>query len=132
MPRILPSRIGMLPPSSTQETSGLRGLVEPVTPLVLDARNLDREIVQEFQERVDYSAKRHPSSPGSSINSPHGLILFAGVCVLCSRGCGFVSNHDRRAYFSIVPIQLAEGRDCFRAYKRRCEQCCSDSGRTKA
>jgi hypothetical protein len=75
----------MLPPSSTQETSGLRGLVEPVTPLVLDARNLDREIVQEFQERVDYSAKKHPSSPGSSINSPHGLILFAGVCVLCSR-----------------------------------------------
>jgi predicted DCC family thiol-disulfide oxidoreductase YuxK len=58
---------------------------------------------------VDYSAKRHPSSPGS-INSPHGLILFAGVCVLCSRGCGFVSNHDHRAYFCIVPIQLAEGR----------------------
>jgi predicted DCC family thiol-disulfide oxidoreductase YuxK len=85
-------------------------LVEPVSLLVLDARNLDHEIVQEFQERVDYSAKRHPSSPGSSINSPHGLILFAGVCVLCSRGRGFVSNHDRRAYFRIVPIELAEGR----------------------
>src|SRR5580700_3245217 len=54
-------------------------LVEPASLLVVDARNLDREIVQEFQERVDYSAKRHPSSPGSSINSPHGLILFAGV-----------------------------------------------------
>ena len=106
-------------------------LVEPASLLVLDARNLDREIVQEFQERVDYSAKRHPSSPGS-INSPHGLILFAGVGVLCSRGCGFVSNHDRRANFRIVPIQLVEGRDCFRAYKRGCEQCCSDSGRTKA
>jgi hypothetical protein len=37
-------------------------LVEPTSLLVLDARYLDREIVQEFQERVDYSAKRHPSS----------------------------------------------------------------------
>jgi predicted DCC family thiol-disulfide oxidoreductase YuxK len=35
-----------------------------------------------------------------SINSPHGLILFDGVRVLCSRGCGFVSKHDRVAYFS--------------------------------
>src|SRR4249920_4096955 len=51
-----------------------------------------------------------PKSPGG-INSPHGLILFDGVCVLCSRGCGFVSKHDRRAYFSIVPMQLAEARD---------------------
>jgi hypothetical protein len=75
-------------------------LVEPASLLVLDARNLDREIVQEFQERVDYSAKRHPSSPGSSINSPHGLILFDGVCVLCSRGCGFVSKRDRRGYIT--------------------------------
>ena len=38
-------------------------------------------------------------------------ILFDGVCVLCSRGCGFVNNHDRRAYFRIVPMQLAEARD---------------------
>jgi predicted DCC family thiol-disulfide oxidoreductase YuxK len=38
-------------------------------------------------------------------------ILFDGVCVLCSRGCGFVSKHDRRAYFRIVPMQLAEARD---------------------
>ena len=52
--------------------------------------------------------------PGS-INSPHGLILFDGVCVLCSRGCGFVSKHDRRAYFRIVPMQLAEARDLVRS-----------------
>ena len=50
-----------------------------------------------------------PESPGG-INSPHGLILFDGVCVLCSRGCGFVSKRDRRGYFRFVPIQLAEGR----------------------
>ena len=39
-----------------------------------------------------------PKSPGG-INSPHGLILFDGVCVLCSRGCRFVSKRDRRGYF---------------------------------
>ena len=48
-------------------------------------------------------------SPGGS-NSPQGLILFDGVCVLCSRGCHFVSKRDRRGYFRFVPIQLAEGR----------------------
>jgi predicted DCC family thiol-disulfide oxidoreductase YuxK len=50
-----------------------------------------------------------PKSPGG-INSPHGLILFDGVCVLCSRGCRFVSERDRRSYFRFVPIQVAEGR----------------------
>ena len=54
-----------------------------------------------------------PKSPGS-IDSPHGLILglilFDGVCVLCSRGCGFVSKRDRRGYFRFVPMQMAEGR----------------------
>jgi predicted DCC family thiol-disulfide oxidoreductase YuxK len=48
-------------------------------------------------------------SPGG-VNSPHGLILFDGVCVFCSRGCRFVSKRDRRGYFRFVPIQLAEGR----------------------
>jgi hypothetical protein len=28
--------------------------------------------------------------------------LFDGVCVLCSRGCGFVSKRDRRGYFRFV------------------------------
>jgi predicted DCC family thiol-disulfide oxidoreductase YuxK len=32
------------------------------------------------------------------------------VCILCSRGCRFVSKRDRRGYFRFVPIQLAEGR----------------------
>ena len=50
-----------------------------------------------------------PISPGG-VNSPHGLILFDGVCVLCSRACRFVSKHDRSGYFRFVPIQLAEGR----------------------
>jgi predicted DCC family thiol-disulfide oxidoreductase YuxK len=46
-------------------------------------------------------------SPGG-INSPHGLILFDGVCVLCSHGCRFVSSVIA-ALFSLVPIQVAEG-----------------------
>src|SRR5262245_58869072 len=33
-----------------------------------------------------------PKSPGG-INSPHGLILFDGVCVLCSRGCQIGRAH---------------------------------------
>jgi predicted DCC family thiol-disulfide oxidoreductase YuxK len=50
-----------------------------------------------------------PTSPGG-INSPYGLIVFDGVCVLCSRGCRFVSKRDRRGYFRFVPMQLSEGR----------------------
>jgi predicted DCC family thiol-disulfide oxidoreductase YuxK len=48
-------------------------------------------------------------SPGGTA-SPHGLILFDGVCVLCSAGCRFVSRRDARGYFRYVPIQEAEGR----------------------
>ena len=50
-----------------------------------------------------------PKSHGG-VDLPHGLILFDGVCVLCSRGCGFVSKRDRRGYFCFVPMQLTEGR----------------------
>jgi predicted DCC family thiol-disulfide oxidoreductase YuxK len=39
-----------------------------------------------------------------------GLILFDGVCVLCSRGCRFVSRRDRNKYFRYVPMQSPEGR----------------------
>src|SRR6266536_3046417 len=59
--------------------------------------------------RAEQAIVVDPESPGG-INSPHGLILFDGVCVLCSRGCRFVSRRDRRRYFRYVPIQLAEGR----------------------
>jgi hypothetical protein len=57
--------------------------------------------------RVEQSIVVDPKSPGG-INSPHGLILFDGVCVLCSGGCRFVSKRDRRGYFLFIPIQLAE------------------------
>jgi predicted DCC family thiol-disulfide oxidoreductase YuxK len=50
-----------------------------------------------------------PNIPGG-MNSPYGLILFDGVCILCSAGCGFVSKRDRRHYFRFVAIQSPEGR----------------------
>jgi predicted DCC family thiol-disulfide oxidoreductase YuxK len=58
---------------------------------------------------VEQSIVIDPKSPGGA-QSPHGLILFDGICVLCSRGCRFVSKRDQRGYFRYVPIQLAEGR----------------------
>ena len=62
-----------------------------------------------FSMQAAQSIVVDPISPGG-VNSPHGLILFDGVCVLCSRGCRFVSKRDRSGYFRFVPIQLAEGR----------------------
>ena len=62
-----------------------------------------------FSMQAEQSIVVDPKSPGG-ISSPHGLILFDGVCVLCSRGCRFVSKRDRRGYFRFVPIQLTEGR----------------------
>ena len=64
-----------------------------------------------FSMQAQQSIVVDPNSPGS-IDSPHGLILFDGVCVLCSRGCGFVSKRDRRGYFRFVPMQLAGTSAC--------------------
>ena len=78
-------------------------------------RNLARRIAPEACRLSTADMQSHrpvaidPNSPGGSA-SPHGLILFDGVCILCSRGCRFVSKRDRRGYFRFVPIQLAEGR----------------------
>ena len=62
-----------------------------------------------FSMQAEQSIVVDPKSPGG-INSPHGLILLDGACVLCSRGCSFVSKRDHRGYFRFVPMQLAEGR----------------------
>ena len=59
--------------------------------------------------RAEQSIVVDPKSAGG-MNSPHGLILFDGVCVVCARGCRFVSKRDRCGYFRYVPIQMAEGR----------------------
>ena len=62
-----------------------------------------------FLMQAEQSIAVDQKSPGGS-DSPQGLILFDGLCVLCSRGCHFVSKRDRRGYLRFVPIQLAEGR----------------------
>ena len=62
-----------------------------------------------FSMQAKQSIVVDPKSPGG-VDSPHGLILFDGVCVLFSRGRGFVSKRDRRGYFRFVPMQMAEGR----------------------
>ncbi len=41
---------------------------------------------------------------------PNGLILFDGVCVLCSRSARFVLQHDRDHWFRFTPIQSPYGR----------------------
>jgi predicted DCC family thiol-disulfide oxidoreductase YuxK len=81
--------------------TGFEATTTPVAPAV--------PRVFAFSMQAEQSIVVDPKSPGG-INSPHGLILFDGVCVLCSRGCRFVSKRDRRGYFRFVPIQLAEGR----------------------
>jgi len=57
-----------------------------------------------FPVQAEQSIVVDPKSPGG-VDSPHGLIVFDGVCVLCWRGCGFVSKRDRRGYFRFVPLR---------------------------
>ncbi|SIO62845.1 Protein of unknown function, DUF393 [Bradyrhizobium erythrophlei] len=92
-----------LPPSARPSVmsaaifeTGSKATTTPVAPAV--------PRVFAFSMQAEQSIVVDPKSPGG-INSPHGLILFDGVCVLCSRGCRFVSKRDRRGYFRFVPIQ---------------------------
>jgi|RhiMetdeSRZDD1v2_1073273.scaffolds.fasta_scaffold95266_7 predicted DCC family thiol-disulfide oxidoreductase YuxK len=58
-----------------------------------------------------------PKAPGG-VNSPYGLILFDGVCILCSAGCGFVSKRDRRHYFRFIASVARRASAC-RAARHR-------------
>jgi predicted DCC family thiol-disulfide oxidoreductase YuxK len=98
--RLPPSARPSVMSSAIFET-GSKATITPVAPAV--------PRVFAFSMQAEQSIVVDPKSPGG-INSPHGLILFDGVCLLCSRGCRFVSKRDRRGYFRFVPIQLAEGR----------------------
>jgi predicted DCC family thiol-disulfide oxidoreductase YuxK len=46
---------------------------------------------------------------GDTTSTPH-IILFDGVCVLCSRWVRFVTARDRDHRFRFVAIQWPEGR----------------------
>ncbi len=72
-----------LPPSARPSVmsaaifeSGSKATTTPVAPAV--------PRVFGFPMQAEHSIIVDPKSPGG-INSPHGLILFDGVCVLCSR-----------------------------------------------
>ena len=40
----------------------------------------------------------------------HSILVFDGVCVLCSRWVGFVLQHDRRRLYKFAAMQTAPGR----------------------
>jgi len=48
--------------------------------------------------------------PRSASAVPNGLILFDGVCVLCSRSIQFVLKRDRDNWYRFTPIQSPYGR----------------------
>ncbi|MGA7886950.1 MAG: DCC1-like thiol-disulfide oxidoreductase family protein, partial [Acidobacteriaceae bacterium] len=52
------------------------------------------------------SSWRSKDAPGV----PNGLILFDGVCVLCSRSVQFVLERDGDRWFRFTPIQSPFGR----------------------
>ena len=48
--------------------------------------------------------------PQPAPDLPDGLVLFDGVCVLCSGWVQFTIARDRRAHFRFVPAQSVYGR----------------------
>jgi hypothetical protein len=62
-----------------------------------------------FLMQAEQSITVDQKSPGGS-DSPQGLILFDGVCVLCSRGCHFVSKRDRRGREIVERVTVAADR----------------------
>jgi predicted DCC family thiol-disulfide oxidoreductase YuxK len=55
--------------------------------------------------------------PRAGEDVPDGLILFDGVCVLCSRWVRFVLARDRAERFRFVPIQSPYGRSLAAAWQ---------------
>lgn len=55
----------------------------------------------------DHSWRRDPAVPGFPDGSP--LIVFDGVCVLCSGFARFVARHDRSEVFRFTAAQSALG-----------------------
>jgi predicted DCC family thiol-disulfide oxidoreductase YuxK len=47
---------------------------------------------------------------------PIGVIVFDGVCVLCSRWVDFVLRHDRAGRFRLAAMQGAHGRELLQAH----------------
>jgi predicted DCC family thiol-disulfide oxidoreductase YuxK len=50
------------------------------------------------------------SKDNDDLASAQAVILFDGVCVLCSAGCRFVARRDAARRFRYIAMQSAEGR----------------------
>lgn len=61
-----------------------------------------------------YSYRTDPAVPPFPDDKP--LILFDGVCGLCSASARFVLRHDRRGQFRLAAAQSPLGRALFRHY----------------
>jgi len=59
---------------------------------------------------------KHDWSPIAAGEVEDGLILFDGVCVLCSRWVDFVIKRDPAARFRFLPIQTPRGRAIARRF----------------
>jgi predicted DCC family thiol-disulfide oxidoreductase YuxK len=55
-------------------------------------------------------------SPIAAPDAPDGMILFDGVCVLCSRWVDFVIKRDPNARFRFLPIQTPFGGEVARRF----------------
>jgi predicted DCC family thiol-disulfide oxidoreductase YuxK len=53
---------------------------------------------------------RQSWEPAAIDGAPDGLVLFDGVCVLCSGWVHFLIERDRAQFFRFTPIQSAYGR----------------------
>jgi predicted DCC family thiol-disulfide oxidoreductase YuxK len=77
------------------------------------ARRAD-SITARLAQAPAYSYRRDPDVP--AFPDDKGLIVFDGVCVLCSRAAQFVLRHDRDFTFRLTTAQSALGQALFRHY----------------
>jgi predicted DCC family thiol-disulfide oxidoreductase YuxK len=51
-----------------------------------------------------------------TVEKPHAIILFDGVCNFCDASVNFVIKHDKRGYFGFAPLQEPKGAEVARRY----------------
>lgn len=65
-------------------------------------------------ERRPYSYRDDPAVPPFPDDRP--IIVFDGLCVMCSAWARFVLRHDARGRFRLLPTQTPLGRAIYRHY----------------
>ncbi len=61
-----------------------------------------------------YSYREDPEVPAFPDDRP--IVLFDGVCVMCSAWARFLLRHDRRELFRLLPAQTPLGQALYRHY----------------